>query len=101
MIYYLYVCDSEGAVTGVLSLRDLIVAQPSTPIRDIMTGPVTSVPVSASEDEVVDIMSKYDFLAVPVVNEENHLIGIITVDDVMDVVMERGGWMRQLRFGRR
>lgn len=101
MIYYLYVHDRDGALIGVMSLRDLIVAKPSTPIRELMAGPVTSVHADASEDEVVDVMAKYDFLALPVVDDHNHLLGIITVDDVMDVVMERGGWMRQLRFGRR
>lgn len=99
-IYYLYVVATDGVLTGVLSLRDLIVAQPDTRIREIMTGPVISVPAEASEDEVVDVMAKYDFLAVPVVDSQNHLLGIITVDDVMDVAMERGGWTRQMRLRR-
>lgn len=99
-IYYLYVVDTDGVLTGVLSLRDLIVAPPTTRIREIMTGPVISVPAEASEDEVVDVMAKYDFLAVPVVDGQNHLLGIITVDDVMDVAMERGGWTRQMRLRR-
>lgn len=99
-IYYLYVVDTDGVLTGVLSLRDLIVAPPTTRVRDIMTGPVISVPAEASEDEVVDVMAKYDFLAVPVVDGQNHLLGIITVDDVMDVAMERGGWTRQMRLRR-
>ncbi|MGE5561481.1 MAG: magnesium transporter [Chloroflexota bacterium] len=99
-IYYLYVVDARGVLTGVLSLRELIIAKPETLVREIMTGPAISVPVEASEDEVVDIMAKYDFLAVPVVDDDNRLRGIITIDDVMDVAMERGGWTRQMRLRR-
>lgn len=99
-VYYLYVVDSENRLVGVLSLRDLIVAPPDTRIKEIMTGPVISVRVEASQEEVVDVMARYDFLAIPVVDAENHLEGIITIDDVMDVALEKGGWKRQVR-GRR
>jgi CBS domain-containing protein len=96
-IYYLYVVDEQERLRGVVSLRDLIVASPETRVSDIMTGPVISVATDADEEEVVDLMSKYDFLALPVTDAEDRLVGIITVDDVMDVAMERGGWLRQTR----
>ncbi|HHY39034.1 MAG TPA: magnesium transporter [Clostridia bacterium] len=99
-VYYLYVVDSENHLVGVLSLRDLIVAPPDTRVKEIMTGPVISVRLEASQEEVVDVMARYDFLAIPVVDADNHLEGIITVDDVMDVALEKGGWKRQVR-GRR
>lgn len=99
-IYYLYVVDDQGHLAGVVSLRDLIVASPETGIVTIMTGPVISVTTDTHESQVVDLMSKYDFLALPVTDAENRLAGIITVDDVMDVAMERGGWTRQTRLRR-
>ncbi|HHY94952.1 MAG TPA: CBS domain-containing protein [Firmicutes bacterium] len=95
-IYYLYVVDTEGRLVGVLSLRDLIVAAPTARLEQVMTGQVVSVPVEADQETVVDVMARYDFLALPVVDGENHLKGIITIDDVMDVALERGGWTRQI-----
>lgn len=99
-IYYLYVVDPEGHLVGVLSLRDLIVAPPDRRLVDIMTRQVISVPLEASQETVVDVMARYDFLALPVVDGANRLKGIITIDDVMDVALERGGWKRQV-FTRR
>lgn len=99
-IYYLYVVDPSGHLVGVLSLRDLIVAPPDRRLAEIMTPQVISVPLDASQETVVDVMARYDFLALPVVDAENRLKGIITIDDVMDVALERGGWTRQV-FTRR
>ncbi|MEW6546560.1 MAG: CBS domain-containing protein [Bacillota bacterium] len=99
-IYYLYVVDPEGHLVGVLSLRDLIVASPDRRLVEIMTPQVISVPVDADQETVVDVMARYDFLALPVVDADNRLKGIITIDDVMDVALERGGWKRQV-FTRR
>lgn len=87
-INYVYVIDANGILVGVLSLRDLIVAPPSTFLRNIMHRQVISVAADMDQEEVARIVSKYDFLALPVVSKEGHLLGIITVDDVIDVIEE-------------
>lgn len=93
-VYYGYVVDRDDRLTGVFSLRDLLVAQPRQAIEEVMTTPVLHVGVEASDGEVVDVMSKYDLLALPVTDTDGHMLGIITVDDVIDVLMERGVWVR-------
>lgn len=87
-IYYVYVVDARGVLVGVLSLRDLIVAPPDTPIQQIMHRKVISVEATMDQEEVARVVSKYDFLAVPVVDKEGRLLGIVTVDDVIDVIEE-------------
>jgi magnesium transporter len=87
-VYYLYVVDKLGKLIGVLSLRDLIVASPETKIHEIMFERVVSVPVDMDQEKVARIMEKYDFLAIPVVDHDNKLVGIVTVDDAMDVLNE-------------
>ena len=86
-IYYVYVVDAGEHLEGVLSLRDLIVAKLPTLIREIMIRDVVSVAVDASSKEVAAVLSKYNLLAVPVVDDEHRLQGIITVDDALDVVL--------------
>lgn len=83
-IYYLYVVDEQERLTGVLSLRDLIVSPPVRPIVDVMKTHCIKVEVGDSLDEVRDLITKYDLLAVPVLDDEGVLRGIITVDDVID-----------------
>ncbi|NLA27128.1 MAG: magnesium transporter [Firmicutes bacterium] len=85
-IYYVFVVDSENRLTGVLSLRDLIAAPDGTPLRAIMRRNVISVNAALDQEEVARIVSRYDLLAVPVVDDEDYLLGIITVDDVIDVL---------------
>ncbi|MBM7599342.1 magnesium transporter [Virgibacillus halotolerans] len=85
-IYYNYVVDKDGSLVGVVSLRDLITAQPETMIRDIMRKKVVSVPEDLDQEDVGGVIKKYDLLAVPVVSKHNHLLGIVTVDDVMDIL---------------
>jgi magnesium transporter len=87
-IYYLYVVDDKKRLIGVISLRELIAAQDSIPIRDLMQKNLISVDVQTDQEEVARVVSKYDLLAVPVVDEGQHLLGIITVDDILDVVEE-------------
>ncbi|MDW7674314.1 MAG: magnesium transporter [Bacillota bacterium] len=87
-IYYLYVVDEEEKLIGVLSLRDLIVAAPETIIAEIMSERVISVPADLDQEEVARVMEKYDFLAVPVVDNNMKLVGIVTVDDAVDVINE-------------
>ncbi|NLN17430.1 MAG: magnesium transporter [Firmicutes bacterium] len=88
MIYYVYVIDERERLVGVVSLRDLIVAKPTMPLQEIMRKKVISVPASMDQEEVAKLLDKYDFLALPVVDEEDRLLGIVTVDDVMDVITE-------------
>lgn len=87
-VYYVYVINVENQLVGVISLRELIIAAPSSRIQDIMRKNVVSVPVDMDQEEVARIVSKYDFLAVPVVDHAKSLQGIITVDDVIDVIHE-------------
>ncbi len=87
-IYYVYVIDGLNHLVGILSLRELIIAGPETAVGDIMRQNVTSVNVRDDQEEVADIMSKYSLLALPVVDDEDHILGIITVDDIVDVIQD-------------
>ncbi|MFC3884423.1 magnesium transporter [Bacillus songklensis] len=87
-IYYVYVIDDEKKLVGVVSLRDLIVSDDETMISDIMYDRVVSASVAQDQEEVAQTMRDYNFLALPVVDFQNHLLGIITVDDVIDVIDE-------------
>lgn len=86
-IYYLYVTDDEGHLTGVLSLRNLIVAAQDSLVSDICSTKIITVRPEASQRQVADIISKYNLLAVPVVDTLNRIIGIVTVDDVVDFII--------------
>lgn len=88
MPFYLYAVDEYGKLVGVSSLRQLVVVKPDTPLKDFMTTNVFSVQTSMDQEEVAKIVARYDILAVPVVNEINQLVGIITVDDVIDIIRE-------------
>ena len=87
-VYYLYIINRESQLTGVLSLRELIVAPPSARLRELMNPSVISVQAQTDQEEVAKLVAKYDLLAVPVVDARNRLLGIITVDDVLDVIEE-------------
>lgn len=87
-IYYIYVVNEEKQLAGVISLRDLIVTEDDTMVSEIMYDRVVSVSVGDDQEEVARKMRDYNFLALPVVDFQNHLLGIITVDDVMDVMEE-------------
>lgn len=87
-VYYVYVINTENQLVGVISLRELIIAAPDAMIHSIMRRNVVSVPVDMDQEEVARIVSKYDFLAVPVVDHDKSLLGIITFDDVIDVIHE-------------
>lgn len=87
-INYLYVIDGDKKLVGVVSYRDLILADANEKIEDIMFSRVISVSADTDQEEVANIIGRYDFLAVPVIEEDGTLVGIITVDDVIDVVMQ-------------
>ena len=81
-IYSLYVTDAERRLTGILSLRDLVTADPQARIGDVMTEEVLSVSTDTDQEKVARTIQRYDFLAVPVVDLEQRLVGIVTVDDL-------------------
>lgn len=87
-IYYLYVADANDKLAGVVSLRDLITTDPNKLVEDAMSTRVVSVEADEDQENVARLIKKYDFLAVPVVTQQNTLVGIITVDDILDVVEE-------------
>lgn len=87
-IYALYVTDASRHLTGILSLRDLVVAEPEERLGDVMTREVVSVGTDTDQEEVARVIQRYDFLAVPVVDREERLVGIVTVDDVIDVIQQ-------------
>lgn len=85
-IYYLFVVDRYQQLCGVVNLRQLIVADPATPLAEIMEPNVISVPVGTDQEECAQLMARYDLLALPVVDANNVLLGVITIDDVVDVL---------------
>ena len=87
-IYYLYVIDGQNQLSGVISLRSLIISPPDSRLMDIMDTDVISVKVGIDQEHCAELMSHYDLLALPVVNEDNILVGVITIDDVIDVVVD-------------
>jgi CBS domain-containing protein len=95
MIYYIYVSDSEGRLVGVLSLRELVLAKPDTAISDIMHTRVISVNVLDSQDQVAQAVSKYNLLAVPAVDDDGRMHGIVTADDALDKIIPTA-WKKRL-----
>ncbi|MEH2121646.1 magnesium transporter [Nostoc sp.] len=88
MIYYLYVTDAERRLTGIVSLRELVTSEPEQIIGEIMTRDVVFVHTDTDQEEVARLIQRYDFLAVPVVDREQGLVGIVTVDDVIDILQQ-------------
>lgn len=87
--FYVYCTDGEGHLDGVLSLRSLILAPAHSTLADVMVQSVVRCQVDSSPEEVAQIVSKYDLLSVPVVDLQNRLVGVVTVDDVIDVIQEQ------------
>ena len=88
MVFYLYVVDARRHLVGVVSLRRLLLVPPPTPLKRIMTTDLTSVRTDTDQEEVARLVASYNLLAIPVVDEENKLVGVITVDDVIDVIKD-------------
>lgn len=86
MVFYIYVVDKRNHLVGVCSLRQLLLVPPTTPIRSIMAQDVVSVSPETDQEEVARLVERYDLLAVPVTDHENKMLGIVTVDDVIDVI---------------
>ena len=87
-IYYVYVLDTEQRLLGVVSFRDLFSAPPEKTVRDIMSTDVVTAPVEMDQEALSRLFAETDFLAIPVVDAERHVKGIVTVDDIVDVVQE-------------
>lgn len=87
-VFYLYVVDAEHRLVGVVSLRQLVTAEPEVVIRDLMETEVISVVVDEDQAHIAHVITQYDFLALPVVDYSHRLAGIVTVDDIIDVISE-------------
>jgi magnesium transporter len=88
MVFYLYVIDARRHLVGVVSLRRLLLIAPDTPLKRIMTTDLISVRADMDQEEVARQVASYNLLAIPVVDEENKLVGVITVDDIIDVIKD-------------
>ncbi|MEZ4592668.1 MAG: magnesium transporter [Chloroflexota bacterium] len=87
-IYHLFVVDQHGRLCGDITFRQLVMAKPRALLGDVMDPDVISVPVGVDQEEVAHIVARYDLLALPVVDESGLLVGVITVDDVIDVLVQ-------------
>jgi magnesium transporter len=87
-IYYIYVLDAERHLVGFVSLRDLILAKPTALVADLMQRDVIAVRVDEPQEKVVDLLARFDFIAIPVVDDHARLVGIVTHDDVLDAVRQ-------------
>jgi magnesium transporter len=97
LTYYLYVVDAQGRLDGVISLRDLVVAKPEAKLSEVMDPHVLKVDAMTPKEEVAALIAKYDLLALPVVDARRRLLGTVTVDDVVELMMPRGWKKRSLR----
>jgi len=88
MVFYLYITDEDDRMVGVASLRALATTPSDTLLKNIMVKRVHSVRPDTDQEEVAQIVARYNYLAVPVLDEDDHLLGIVTVDDVVDVIRE-------------
>lgn len=88
VVYYLYVTDAFRRLTGIVSLRDIVVAAPEKTLGEIMTRDVVSVHTDTDQEDVARNIQRYDLLAVPVVDREDRLVGVVTVDDVIDILQQ-------------
>jgi magnesium transporter len=86
--FYVYCIDADNHLVGVLSLRHLILAQPDAMLSSIMVQHVVRTSIEAAQEEVAQLVAKYDLLSIPVVDLQNRLVGVVTVDDVLDVIQE-------------
>src|SRR3989441_1671219 len=88
MVFYVYAVDKRDHLVGVVSLRKLLTTHPATQLKRIMVQDVISAKTNASQEEVARLVAEYNLLAIPVVDDESKLVGIVTVDDVIDVMQD-------------
>ncbi len=89
MVFYVYVVDAENKLKGVLSLRQLVATKPGTPLKHLMSSHIYSVHTDMPQEEVARAVARYNLLAIPVINSIGELVGIVTIDDVVDVIREK------------
>lgn len=94
-LFYVYVVDDEKHLLGVFSLSDLILAKPNTPVTNFMHGKVVSANVMEKQDNLAQIVAKYNLLTLPIVDDENHLLGMVTADDALDKIIPTA-WKKRL-----
>ncbi len=87
-IYYAYVLETDQTLVGVVSFRELFQAAPSKLVRDIMKTDLIKIPVNLDQEQIAKVFSKHDLMALPVIDEWNHMKGIVTFDDIQSVVQE-------------
>jgi magnesium transporter len=97
LTYYLYVIDAQGRLDGVISLRDLVVSKPEAKLSEVMDPHVLKIEATTAKEDVASLIAKYDLLALPVVDARRKLIGTVTVDDVVEIMLPRGWKKRSLR----
>jgi len=83
VIYYLYVVDDKDRLVGVVSLRDLVISEPETPLYEIMNKDVICIKDMDNINSIVEILSKYSLLAIPVIDEDERLVGVVIINDVV------------------
>ena len=88
MVFYVYVVDEENKLKGVISLRQLVTTKPDTPLKDLMTSHLYTVHTDMLQEEVARAVARYNLLAIPVINSIGQLVGIVTIDDIVDVIRE-------------
>ena len=88
MVFYLYITDNDDRLVGVISLRALTTTPSTTKLKDMMIKNVHSIRPETDQEEVARVVAQYNYLAVPVIDPDSHLLGIVTVDDVVDVIRE-------------
>ena len=98
-IYSVYVTDDKGKLVGTVSLKDIILAKDNSSIKDVFDDYVISVDAHMNQEEVSQIMQKYDLTVLPVINKRGKLLGRITIDDVVDVITETAEEERQIMSG--
>ena len=94
-VYYLYVIDPDERLLGVLSLKQLVLAAPQTVVGEVMRRDPLKVDLYTPQDRVAQMIAKYNLLAIPVVDEESHMRGIVTVDDAVDILLPTA-WKKRL-----
>ena len=88
IIYYMYVIDKDEQLKGVVSIRDLLAANPSAKVADVMDTDLVTVSPDTPQEDVAALISKYDLVGIPVVDKQNEILGVVTIDDIVDVMEE-------------
>jgi Mg/Co/Ni transporter MgtE len=86
-VYYIFVMDEDEKLLGITSLRDMLLSSPDIPMSDIMETKLKTVTPDVDQDVVAEMISKYNILAIPVVDEDEKILGIVTIDDIMDILL--------------